>query len=1210
MKAKSLVSIITLGCCLAYAQDSPHPFLKRSRQAYPGKTMQPSAVVIDRKPGEIVSVQTRKDGDTRITKVDLAEVVNLIVEMKDRPLFIQDREASHSALQKSAYVNRLAQFRSDLGALHRMTSTGLNTTLALPVVKREFYKIFVGAAITVPRAMVSRIASLDYVKKIHADGRVKALSEPNVHQIRADSVWSKLGNQGDSVVVGIIDTGIDYLDSLLGGGFGPGYKVIGGYDYYNGDADPMDDNGHGTHVAGIVAAHGDILQGVAPHAKLMAFKVLSGGGYGMDSDVLAGIEGAADPNDDGNTDDKVDVVNMSLGGTGSPDDALSTAVDNAVSLGITFCIAAGNAGGFYTIGSPGTARRAITVGAVDSTDQIAFFSSKGPNPLIYSIKPEVVAPGVDIRSTLPGNAFGKMSGTSMATPHVAGVCALLKSLHRDWTPSQIKSAVTTTALDLGQEVMAQGSGRIDALKAAEATAFIIPSQIGFGLDSFAPLWTKTDTVWVTNRSITSQSFTLLCSNPGPGISFDITPSTFSLSPSESQQVVITISVDNARVPSPTAGSLAYSGMARLCSAKDTLHIPWAFIKAAKMSIAFDQPYADFVLSNSRCVFESSQAFWPDSCHAEFIAPPGVYDLFASFFGSPNKCVIKEGINLDTSTSLSVPSADAIYSVSLNGVDENGQQFPSSDYEQVVYGFIFPDSSLLRSWNFLGAFDTTMLVSGFSSRFRLNCGESTMRPPNIYGINFNAIKGLQSDMPLSNRPGEFHAQHLVAKFPPRPQYNGISVVLWSKIVLEGGLFYFGISGADFTDFTGNWHGNIYFTTQKDSTYGTPISVMAYDQQSPYIGPCIWSAPFVVVNDSVAMSYDTKASRSLYLSPNNGSITLGQGLHYTIARSSNNLNGNSNIAAFPGFFGAMDEDKYTTHFRSQYTISSSGGVIASDTLANLEPIDVPAGEYKLEVKHQDYFIQGVQGLATLTERFDLRKADANPPTLTSLRLLNHSGTATDTLSLGEHGTLVFSAIDINYASGSGTFLGNYGPINIDSTKLYFRRNGTPAWHSLAIERWMTDTADVASPRGFVFKADITDAVQVDSTGIDIKIALQDPSGNTAEWSLEPAFGVGKFGIINAIPGETTLPVPATFALRQNYPNPFNPATTIEFDLPRRSFVTLEVFNLLGQRIATILAEDMQAGAYKIQWHAGNVASGIYFYRLHAGSFTGTKKLLLLR
>ena len=145
--------------------------------------------------------------------------------------------------------------------------------------------------------MLNKIAALSYVKKVHLNKQVHASLEQSVHQIRADSVWSELGSQGDSVIVGEIDTGIDYADSALGGGFGPGYKVIGGYNFIDSTGNPMDDNGHGTHVAGIIAANGAGLQGVAPHAKLMAFKVLDQNGSGTEDEVIAGIERAVDPHD-------------------------------------------------------------------------------------------------------------------------------------------------------------------------------------------------------------------------------------------------------------------------------------------------------------------------------------------------------------------------------------------------------------------------------------------------------------------------------------------------------------------------------------------------------------------------------------------------------------------------------------------------------------------------------------------------------------------------------------------------------------------------------------------------------------------------------------------------------------------------------------------------------------------------------------------------
>ena len=161
-----------------------------------------------------------------------------------------------------------------------------------------------------------------------------------------------------------------------------------------------------------------------PDVSFLAYKVLSSFGSGSFSDVIAGIERATDPDGDPNTDDAADIINMSLGGGGNPDDSVSQAVDPASALGVAVVISAGNSGSRYqSIGSPGVARTAITVGATDDNDVIAGFTSRGPVPGEWAIKPDVVAPGVSILSAVPkegvlGDPSGylRLSGTSMAAP--------------------------------------------------------------------------------------------------------------------------------------------------------------------------------------------------------------------------------------------------------------------------------------------------------------------------------------------------------------------------------------------------------------------------------------------------------------------------------------------------------------------------------------------------------------------------------------------------------------------------------------------------------------------------------------------------------------------------------------------------------------------------------------------------------------------------
>lgn len=257
-----------------------------------------------------------------------------------------------------------------------------------------------------------------------------------------------------------------------------GCKIIDGWDFVNNDEDPIDDNGHGTHCAGIAAGSGE-LNGVAPDAQLYAYKALNYEGRGYNSDVIASIDKAIDPNNDDDTSDHIDIISMSLGSNCTPNDydsscgpndPMSRATDNAAYLGVIVAVSAGNNGvlGEGTIGSPGTARKAITVGAVDKSKNIASFSSIGPvitetGEIIY--KPDLVAPGVLINSAKLGGGYTIKSGTSMAAPHVAGAAALLKQIYPKLDQADIKDILVSSAELLNYDRNTVGAGLIDALNA-------------------------------------------------------------------------------------------------------------------------------------------------------------------------------------------------------------------------------------------------------------------------------------------------------------------------------------------------------------------------------------------------------------------------------------------------------------------------------------------------------------------------------------------------------------------------------------------------------------------------------------------------------------------------------------------------------------------------------------------------------------------------
>jgi len=427
---------------------------------------------------------------------------------------------------------------------------------------RDYIHVFNGFAAKVNREHIDEIRRLPEVKNVFIDEMVWIQLSNSVPQINADDVWLETyeGSNvtGHNITVAVIDTGIDYTHPDLGnctqsdflsGSCG---RTIYGWDFYNDDENPMDDHGHGTHCAGIIGANGT-LKGVAPDVKFMAYKVLSSGGYGWTSDVIEAIENATLMN--------ADVISMSLGGYGFADDAMKEPIDNAVLNGTIVVVGAGNSGPVKdSVGTPASVLSAITVGAVDSSDTIAYFSSRGyayfSNGSIAGVKPDVVAPGVDINSTVPKGSGGlrdpsgyaTASGTSMATPHVAGAVALLMQSHPEWSPEEIKSAISNTAVDVNEEPNTQGSGRIDVLKAYNVSSLIFPNNLFFiDLSNQTEQWNSTKFFNLTNLLGFQLSYNITYQISTSGINVTISNSTLNLSGGNSTLINFTLSLNSSEI---------------------------------------------------------------------------------------------------------------------------------------------------------------------------------------------------------------------------------------------------------------------------------------------------------------------------------------------------------------------------------------------------------------------------------------------------------------------------------------------------------------------------------------------------------------------------------------------------------------------------------------------------------------------------------------
>ncbi|MDJ1421876.1 MAG: S8 family serine peptidase [Candidatus Methanoperedens sp.] len=425
------------------------------------------------------------------------EYVPVIITLKDSPSF--------KTLSKGDAVTLMKERASDsqqnlVTLLNKERSRGKADKI------KQFW-IVNAIAVNASPELIEILSKRDDVASIELDSELHILEDysalvsqgqidnatSEIKYINTTKVW-ELGIDGSGINVSVIDTGINAAHPDIAG------RVVKWVDYINGGGSAYDDDpyGHGTHVAGTVGGNGSlgITTGVAPNVSLFGVKVLNNKGSGSASDMISGIEWSVS--------NRADVISMSLGTEQTwmtPDcdidnPAIAYAINNAVNAGIVVVAAAGNnASG---VSSPGCIRNAIAVGAVDSSDSIAYFSGRGAAMIDHG----VVAPGVGVTSLNLSNGYVALSGTSMATPHVSGMVALLlhaaKKNDLTLSPSQIKSILETTSVDLGTAGKddTYGAGRINVFAAIAPS--VIANPTGYQAGSAA----RNGTAVILNATIT------------------------------------------------------------------------------------------------------------------------------------------------------------------------------------------------------------------------------------------------------------------------------------------------------------------------------------------------------------------------------------------------------------------------------------------------------------------------------------------------------------------------------------------------------------------------------------------------------------------------------------------------------------------------------------------------------------------------------------
>jgi subtilisin family serine protease len=1151
-------------------------------------------------------------GGTQVNNVDMTEMIDIIVEFREVPLSVSLRQPGLQKVTASSLLASHQKFQIDIEQMRAAASSSIAATLKNCEKKCDYYKLFNGISIKIPRILLGGIASLPYVKKVYPDNKVKINLKDSVPLIGASTVWTKYNDQGDSIVVAILDTGIDYTHPDLGKGIGQGFKVIGGYDFVNKDADPMDDHGHGTHVAGIVAANGKV-KGVAPKTLLLAYKVFTSKGEGGDSDILNAIEAAADPNGDNNFDDKADIINMSFGGNGTPDDPLCTASNNAVDLGIICCIASSNDGDFYTVMSPGLAEKAITVGSTEKNDVVSDFSSKGPARISYHVKPEVCAPGSNIVSLAPGNQTATMSGTSMATPHISGVCALLKHLHKDWSPAMIKSAVVNTAKDLGDNVLAQGAGRVNALKAIETKTILSPSVLNFGNDTLVTgLWQSVDTISFSNISQNSQTYSVSIAGVRPGFSLTVSQPVFNVEPGTAQKIIFKCEADNSALPYPLDATHSYSGMITVKGTSDTISIPWSFAKTDIITFKTDIPIGEY------CVFsenfkgtvknpENDGSYY----FSEMLLPSGKYKALFTFYKwdtsifaitpTDMSFIYKDGIDTKTNNHLTINSADASNNIAFSGLTETGAQMGPIESLQNCIALVYSDSASGLNIPLYG----NVYYAGYSAK-------ANNLPDNIkliaaqrekefdsYGkmrfIQFPAIKNLNGNVTLSNAPADYYLTNF--RFIHPVDNNPTRINCGTALLSMKDKKYSEILTAASSTYQGFWgeqiEKSIYLCPSPDKDFYFSTFLTA-DNTKQY-----WykTGTLIKTKDSLGFFNKTAPEPLPCFTSKNDVVIFGEGPAFSYnSYSAEKGAGGYYLKGVNALLGARNEtlSYYAKNTKTSY-YDSSNRLAVNDATGTISGIFFKNDKYKLVSAHKLYVQKNAPTDGLFTAEFDLSgESPLLPIAISSIRYYDINGKLTARFSKGEKGTISFTV---------------YNPANVNdvdtaATKIYLHKRGSDEWKELA---YVSKNEDPVY--GLTFRADIGDFTAQDSAVVDMRIETMNKNKMKSEWILSPAFTIGD--IIVAVQQEEKPLKPAfRFALEDNYPNPFNPSTTICYTIPVDSRVELKVYDLLGREIKTLINAPETAGSHKAEFNASALSSGIYFYKITAGGFSAVKKMLLMK
>lgn len=985
-------------------------------------------------------------------------------------------------------------------------------------ITQNFHNVLNGMAITTYRAMVPLLAQEQGVRAVEIDAEIEENDANSFPVIGLPCFQSFApGVTGSGLRIGIIDTGLDAAHPDLGSGFGPGFKVTDWFDFAHGTTAPVDPRGHGTHVAGIAAGTGAMEAGVAPDATIVGYRVFRNNGTGQMSWVIGAMDRATDPNQDGNTNDRLDVINLSLGGPGNSNSLSAQAANNASFLDVVVVASIGNSGPNYkTGGVPALAEHAIAVGASNNNNQIASFSSRGPGNFTFNLKPDVLAPGVNINAALPGGTTGMKSGTSMAAPHVAGAAILLRQLHPSWGPDKIKALLMQTAVDIGQDRWTQGNGQIELCAAAQGMTVVTPSTADFGtFNCNLSSWTQSKSFEIHNTGPSPVTYQLSIQQgtiPTTGVSATLSTPSVTVMPGSTGSFNLNLVVHSS-CPDATSPTFAFEGEVHITDGANVNAVPFAFSKGNFLSLQFDeQPWIVMIHDGSNIVKRAFNV----GLDYKTPLPAGVYDIMVMFWDVTSMVVRENQAVTNCPGPIQINRSDAIYDFPIveKDIQNNTLQFLNIGGITIRH----KPSNLFIATSMGGFSQNTLApnilhLNGLSQDYEVdiklfNRGYHTNS--DYYDFPFRVSGPVTSGALLQNDPADFLGMDNVIEVPPGATDLHYYMV---PIVHIGNMTR-----------TTRWFGsapNPFMVVQAPfefrTSYFLPNPPQPYFYQHNDLQ--IWdiSGGYTIEDSAVIYNHalisgGTTQDPQLELHQHFGLPGL-YGYTDPIFRSKDPVSEVRVGDYAPQFMGGtwntsnqtnqttiqLKKDREKVWFTDQYgnvrrgdldwTLVGPSGVLATGTEPNTRnslnyfPISTQplVGEFALSIEYDQFEIGGTPGTAKAVMTFDSHNATyCNTPWLQRF-FIRESGSPTDQIHEGKDGKIIIRVRDEFPFTG------------ITTKQILVRQHGTTnPWINLDLEYDADEDVDWAAiPCGL-------------ASGLyDVLVSAENGQDNAIDYFVEPAF-----------------------------------------------------------------------------------------------------------